>query len=154
MGLGEWVNPVAIAIFVLAVATVALIIASFRSIKENRLLRTKEQETTFHRCRITEVQRWITDVLTLLDKSVRALGNPAHERQRAALLANRVYVKLEVQRLDSEFSVQPRLADQIGRPFFILEHENLGSASISDELETKCMEALEAISEPKAKLRL
>jgi len=72
-------------------------------------------------------------------------------------VADAAYAKMEAQRLDTEFGIQPRLADHVGRLTFILEQthpDSLGADKIQHEVLEKCVEALKAISNLKAQLGL
>jgi hypothetical protein len=159
MGSGEWANPVAIATLVLAAVTFCLVIAAFRSIRENRRMRSEDRDLDSKKRRLAEVKHWINQVLILKSESAGVPGTVADRRQRATqariIVSNKEYVMIEAERLDSEFKPQAKLKDQIDKLSHILEHthpEELGSKQ--GELENLCIEALKVISNIKAELKL
>lgn len=159
MSFGEWVNPVAIATLVLATVTICLAVAAFRSITENRRMRAEDRELDSKKRRLAEVQHWINEVLILKSESAGVPGTVADRRRRAAqariIVSSKEYIKIEAERLDSEFKPKAKLKDQIDRLSYILEYthpEELGAKQA--ELENKCVEALKVISNIKAELKL
>lgn len=161
MSLGEWINPVAIATFVLAIVTAVLAFAAFRSITENRRMRAEDRELESKRRRLDEVQHWINEVLRIKAESASETDDPsalAERREEVRLvLSNKEYIKLEAGRLDFEFIGDFKLRDHIGRLSHILEYttaRNLSLREVQQELETKCVEVLAAIASIRAMLKL
>jgi hypothetical protein len=154
----EWINPLVIATFVLAIATGFMVLIAFRSIRENRRMRAEDRELDSKRRRLDEVQHWINEVLRLKSESVIRTDDPgelARRKVQAKIISStKEYIETESQRLDSEFMLKTKLKDQIGRLSFILEREDLSADGIQHELEEKCSDVLKTVSNIKAKLKL
>ena len=62
MGLNEWISPVVIATFTLAIVTFLLAIAAFLAIRQNRHMHTEQKQSDFKRRTLNEIISWVIQV--------------------------------------------------------------------------------------------
>ena len=159
MNASDWLDPTAIATLVLAIVTVILASAVFRSIRENRRIRAEHRDS--NRRRLAEVQHWINEIVTIKSECARMAGSPEEWREceaKAGLaVATKEYIRMDAERIDSEFAAEVKLASNIDRLSSILEQHTGGSLSelaYQQEIEDLCTKSLTKISSIKAKLKL
>jgi hypothetical protein len=140
--------------------TIALAIMTWRSIRQTRSIREEDRELDSKKRRLEEVQRWINEVASIKAECAKPTGSPEEWRQRGArariAAANKEYIKIEAERLDSEFVTDVKLVTNVEELSTMLEKEvtSLNAPNHQKKIEGLCTKSLTKISSIKAELRL
>jgi hypothetical protein len=155
----NWINL--IAAILIGGGTLALALMTWKSIRQTRNIREEDRELDSKKRRLEEVQHWINEVVTIKSECASPVGSPPIWRERESkariIVANKEYIRTEAEKLDSEFTTETKLVDNIKRLSFLLEThkgQSLSAPEHQQEIEDLCTESLIKISTIKARLKL